>query len=69
MVEPAGIGGCKLDTPQSDRLITNSDAFLCQQVFDVTVSQVEPAINPNRVANDAGEIDIVCKYSSTNHLN
>ena len=44
----------KLDTPQTDRLIANRDALLCQQVYDVTKAQVEAVVDPYHIANDAG---------------
>ena len=50
----ASIGRPEFDTPQSDRLITDRDALLCQQIFDVTKAQVESVVDPDCVADDAG---------------
>jgi len=54
MFELASIGRPEFDTPQSDRLITDRDALLCQQVFNITEAQVESVVDPNCVADDAG---------------
>ncbi|MFQ3216324.1 MAG: hypothetical protein ACI87C_000837 [Paraperlucidibaca sp.] len=53
LLELASVCRSELDTPQSDRLIADRDALLCQQVFDITEAQVETVVDPYRVANNA----------------
>ena len=54
LLELASISRSELDTPQSDRLITDRDTLLCQQVLDITEAQIESVIDPDCVADDAG---------------
>jgi hypothetical protein len=50
----ASVFGSKLDEPQTDRLITDRDTLLCQQVLDITKAQVEAVVDPYRITDDAG---------------
>ena len=54
LLKLTSIARSELDTPQPDRLITDRDALLCQQIFDVTKAQVESVVAPDCVADDAG---------------
>lgn len=48
------IGRSEFDTPYADRLLTDRDAILCQQVFGITRAQIEAIVDPYCIANDAG---------------
>ena len=49
-----GIYRSKLITPKADSLITDLDAPLGHQVFDVAVTQVETMVQPHGILNDLG---------------
>jgi hypothetical protein len=39
---------------EANRLVTDLDATLGEQLFDVTVAQVKPEVQPDSVADDLG---------------
>ena len=47
---------CELGTetyhPVTNRFVGNLDASRCQQIFNVTQTESEAVVRPNRVAND-----------------
>lgn len=47
-----GVFGLKLDIPQPDRLLADRDFALGQEIFDVTIIQIEAMIEPDCVLND-----------------
>jgi hypothetical protein len=42
----------EFDTPQPDGFIADSDASFCQEIFDITVAEIESIVEPNCVADD-----------------
>ncbi len=42
------------DTPKSDGCVANNDASLREQVFDITIAEVESMLEPDRVTDDVG---------------
>tara|TARA_R110001592_G_scaffold137094_1_gene354762 strand:- start:132 stop:542 length:411 start_codon:yes stop_codon:yes gene_type:complete len=69
----ASVFGSKLDEPKTDRLITDRDTLLCQQVLDITKAQVETVVDPYRITDDAGVkgMSFVCVHrqiTSTSEL-
>ena len=40
--------------PEANRFATDSDASLGEQVFDISVTQVEAIVEPDGVRNDIG---------------
>jgi len=42
----------ELDTPQPDRFVTESNTSLGQQIFDISVAQVEAVVEPHRVTDN-----------------
>lgn len=44
----------KLVAPKSDRLVTDDDTALRQQVFDIPMTEVEAIVEPNGMLNDFG---------------
>src|SRR3982074_2664475 len=53
-----GVARAELRAPGPDRLVRDSHAPLCQQLFDVTQTQTEAEVEPHRVANDLCEVSI-----------
>jgi hypothetical protein len=47
-----GVFWPKLDAPQSDRFVVDRDCALGHEIFDVTSTQIEAVIKPDRVLND-----------------
>src|ERR671931_203375 len=52
--ELVGVGRPELATPEADGLIADLDASLGEQLFDVAMAQVEPEVQPDRVADELG---------------
>ena len=50
--QSAGINGTEFDTPESDGFSADYDSALSQEIFDVSVTQVEPVVQLNRTADD-----------------
>ena len=48
------ISSSKFDTPKSDGFVANNDASLREQVFDITIAEVESMVEPDRVTDDVG---------------
>ena len=51
---PAGVERAKFDAPQPDRFPGDNDASLSEQIFNITVAQVETIVEPNCIGNDIG---------------
>jgi hypothetical protein len=52
--QSSSIESTKIDTPEPDGLPTDSDASLGQQIFDISVVQIESIVKPDCIANDIG---------------
>ena len=50
--QPASINGTELDAPETDRFSGYSDVSLSQEIFDITVAEIESIIEPDGVGND-----------------
>ena len=53
-LQASSIDCAKLDTPQADRLTSDDNAAFSQEVFDITVAEIESVIEPNSERNDIG---------------
>ncbi len=51
-LESAGVQGTKLDAPQADRIPSDDDAALGQEIFDVSVAEIESIVEPDNVGDD-----------------
>ena len=52
--QTTSISSTKFDTPKSDGFVANNDASLREQVFDITIAEVESMVQPDRVTDDVG---------------
>ena len=50
--QAACIEGTELDTPKPDRLSSDDDASLSQEVFDIAVAKIESVVEPEGIADD-----------------
>ena len=48
------IQSSKLDTPEPDGFVTDNDATLSQEIFDIAVAPVESVVPPDCIADDIG---------------
>ena len=53
-LQASSINCAKLDTPQADRLTSDDNAAFSQEVFDITMAEIESVVAPNSVGNDIG---------------
>ena len=51
-LQAAGINSAKLDTPEAYCFATDIDASFGEQIFDITVAQIEAIVEPNGIRND-----------------
>ena len=51
-LQTAGINCTEFDTPQTDRFSGYSDAPFNQEIFNVSVAQVEAIVEPDSIGND-----------------
>ena len=49
-----GVCGPKFDTPESDGFIADCDASLGQEIFNISMTEIESVVPPDCVANDFG---------------
>ena len=52
--QASSINGPELDTPEADRFPANSYASFSEQVFNVTVADIESEVEPDCLADDVG---------------
>ena len=52
MPQPMGITGSELVAPEADRLMGDENAAPVQDILDVTVTQVEAVVEPDRMLDD-----------------
>ena len=60
--QSSSIESTKFDTPEPDGLPTDSDASLGQQIFDMSVVQIESIVKPDCIANDIGWESVALVY-------
>jgi len=50
------------DTPESDGFITDCDASLGQEIFNITIAEIEAVVQPDCIADDFGgeSMTLVC---------
>jgi hypothetical protein len=53
-LQPPGIFGAELDTPEADGFIADSDASFGQDIFNITIAKVETIIVPDGITDDVG---------------
>ncbi len=51
-LQTPGIFRTKLDAPKPDGFITDSNAAFSQQIFDISVTEIESIVEPHGVADD-----------------
>ncbi len=51
-LKSSSILGTKLDAPEADRFATNTNSPFGQEVFDVSMTEIEPVVEPDRVNDD-----------------
>ena len=66
--ETTSVSITKFDTPESDGFVADSDTSFREQIFDITIAQVESLVEPHRVTDDVGRKPVtLIKYSSLNY--
>ncbi len=50
--QAAGINGSELDAPKADCFAADSDASFSQEIFNISVTEVESVVEPDGVGND-----------------
>ena len=50
-LQSPGVDCSELDAPMSDRFASDNDASVCQEVFDITVAEIESIVEPDGVRN------------------
>jgi hypothetical protein len=52
LLQSAGINGTEFDAPQANRFSADGDASFGEQVFYISVAEVEAIIEPHGIGND-----------------
>ena len=52
--QSSGVNSSELDAPQADRFSADSDSTLGQQIFNISVAEIESIVEPDGVGNDTG---------------
>jgi hypothetical protein len=53
-LKPTGVFGSELDSPQSNRLVADCYTAFSQQIFDISMAEVEPIVQPYSVTDYIG---------------
>jgi hypothetical protein len=61
-LQSSGVEGAKFDAPQPDGLIADSDASLGEEVFNISVTEIESIVEPNCVADDVRRESMTLVY-------
>ena len=51
-LQSSGVNGSKFDAPQTDRFSGYGDASLRQEVFDISVAEVETIVEPDGIGDN-----------------
>ena len=62
LLQSPGVNSTELDTPESNRFAADRDASFCQQILNISVTQVEAIVQPDSVGNDFGResVALIC---------
>ena len=52
-LQSPGINGSEFYTPEADSFSTDDNATLGEQVFDISVAEIETVVEPDGIANDS----------------
>ena len=57
-----GVQCAKLDTPKANSFSGHSDASLCEQIFNISVTEIESVVEPDGVTDDVWRksVALVC---------
>jgi hypothetical protein len=63
-LQAAGVNCTEFYRPESDGLSTDRDSSLGQEIFNITVAEVESIIEPDGVGNDIGRkaVRFICAH-------
>ena len=53
-LQSAGINGSELDAPETDCLSADGDATFSQEIFNISMTEIEAIVEPSGVGNDIG---------------
>ena len=51
-LQSTSVYGPELDTPEPDRFSTDDDSSFIQKIFNISVAEIEPEVEPDCVADD-----------------
>ena len=51
-LQSARIDSPEFDTPEADRFAADNDASLSEQIFDITMAEIEAIVEPDGVTDD-----------------
>jgi len=54
LFESTSVSSAKLDTPESNGFVADANASFGEQVFDISMAEIESMVEPNRVTDDVG---------------
>jgi len=58
-LQTPGVFRPKLDAPEADGFVTDCDAAFSEQIFNISVTQVEAIVNPDSLTDDVGWESVV----------
>jgi hypothetical protein len=61
--QSSGVYSSEFDAPEADRFAANCDASLGQQIFDITVAEVESIVKPDGIGNDVVWESVMMKWT------
>ena len=54
LFESASVSSAKLEPPESDGFVADTNASFGEQILDITIAQIEAMVEPDRVTDDVG---------------
>ncbi|MFT6958906.1 MAG: hypothetical protein ACJAYC_003930, partial [Halieaceae bacterium] len=64
-LESTGIDGTEFDTPEPDSFATDSDTTLSQEIFYISMAEIEAIVQPDSVTDDVGResVTLICIHA------
>ena len=62
-LQPLGIFGSEFDTPEANSLVADCDTAFWQEILDISVTEIEPVVEPDSVGNDIGWESVVMRWT------
>jgi hypothetical protein len=69
-LQSSAVESAELDTPETDCFSADGDTSFCEEIFDISMAEIEAVVEPDGITDDVGRESVpFCRYSSTDSIN